>query len=374
MSDQVAFALICPNCFKPVTFDHEVATGYRTSCAECQKPFFAVVMTVRAKTGRQNSKARNREITIRGAHLTGQEDLVTVVKSGTDDVEARSKDVVSITYRLGKDGNPAQAGVFQNYTVGKWWKLSVPGAGCGGAAACILFALAVAVGTANAQDPEVHVAYLPYVRRDPTPPPTQTPPPYWWDVKCADGRVDHLIHNGGFESPELFPWGWPRDLSSTAPQRSTVNPKAGEAALLFPGRVDRIGIGRAVQAVPLIGYARPGERGPQLRAARLRYWYITEHDTPPDGTRDYLGVEVWGCAYNDDGDVTVYNRVDVLSFANPINDQRGQWVRVEDEVTSQMRYYGGGRRCVGLIGISEDDGTPADIFFDEVTLEVCTDP
>lgn len=255
------------------------------------------------------------------------------------------------------------------------------------AALALVVALAAGVGwlapgglVAGAQtDPaptptSVSMAFLPYVRRDPTPLPPPTATPYWWEERCGDGRAEHVIWNGGFEDETLFPWGWTRELSSTAPEKSFDGPRAGAASLLFPGRHDRIGIGRTVHAVPLVGYARPGERGPQLRAARLRYWFKTVHETPIDGTRDYVGVEMWGCAYRDDGDVVVYDRVDVLDFENPSNDRRGEWLYTENDVTNQMRYYGGGRRCVGLIGISEDDGTPADIYFDEVTLEICTDP
>ncbi len=220
----------------------------------------------------------------------------------------------------------------------------------------------------------VSQAFLPHVRLDPTPIPPPTPTPYWWDEDCAGGKVTQMVQNGGFEREGGEPWLWEPGSGEIRPKFTTERSHSGSMSLLFPKPGRGLMYGYVFHGVPMIGYAHPDEPGTHVRTARLRYWTRTENDTPADGVPDHIAVELWNCREEADGSISVADRRTTIDQQNPdIVESRNRWVFAEQEVGGWGWYVGSGRTCLTLTSQLVDDGTPADVYFDDVSFEVCTD-
>ncbi|MCA9490391.1 MAG: hypothetical protein KC621_10715 [Myxococcales bacterium] len=133
----------CPYCVRDGEYELPDLQGrYSFSCTRCTKPFMTKVMVVRAKSGRQNKKEDQRELKLRGKYPDGREDHIILVKAGTEDIEARSGDLIAMSYRI-ESGKAVLPVVLYNYNIGKHWFITAPG-GCGCAAAVMLVVLATA--------------------------------------------------------------------------------------------------------------------------------------------------------------------------------------------------------------------------------------
>ena len=116
MSDIDKVNVVCPKCENQEMHSYRGPYKDTATCEECSTKFSYVFAKTRAKKSRGSRKDDSREFDIRVYLNDGSEKFIQFKKSGWDDIELRSKDLVVFSF-LGDDVRIVQNVGINSYTV-----------------------------------------------------------------------------------------------------------------------------------------------------------------------------------------------------------------------------------------------------------------
>lgn len=120
MSDTDKVNVVCPECKNQKVRSYRGPYKDTATCEGCSTKFSYIFAKIRAKKSRGSRKDNSREFDIRVYLNDGSEKFIQLEKSGWDDIELRSKDLVVFSF-LGEDIR-----IIQNITIDKYTVISKP--------------------------------------------------------------------------------------------------------------------------------------------------------------------------------------------------------------------------------------------------------
>ncbi len=120
LSSLVNVNVVCPKCEKQEVHSYVGPELDSVTCSKCSTQFTYLFAKTRAKRSRGNKKENTREFDIRVYLNDGSEQFFQFQKTGWDDIELRSKDLVVFVFLNG------DVRVVQNIEIGSYTIISKP--------------------------------------------------------------------------------------------------------------------------------------------------------------------------------------------------------------------------------------------------------